>query len=220
MLYRRREDLDGNVSFVIRKPAEGDDLQPDQRRMTVASRLIAYPLRCKHDKEGRLILDSDGNPFPNDYVVYRNNHHIAVYEDFDGRLHEEVVTFKEALDRMLKGRPAIDRDYMKVAGWGFCFSMAINEMFVFPDVTTGFEPGKIDLMDRANLPLISKHLFRVQKISRKDYSFVLHSKASVRTDPAMKNITWKRITSPNLMKGAVKVRLNHLGEIVEVFEAC
>lgn len=36
----------------------------------------------------------------------------------------------------------------------------------------------------------------------------------------MKNITWKRITSPNMMKGAVKVRLNHLGEIVEVFEAC
>lgn len=220
MLYRRREDLDGNVSFVIRKPAEGDDLQPGQMRMTVPSRVLAYPLRWKHDKEGCLILDPDGNPFPNDYVVYRNNHHIAVYEDFDGKLHEEVVTFKEALDRMLKGKPAIDREYMKAAGWGFCFSMVINEMFVFPDETTGFEPDKIDLLDRANLPIISKHLFRVQKISRKDYSFVLHSKASVRTDLAMKNITWKRITSPNLMKGAVKVRLNHLGEIVEVFEAC
>ena len=220
MLYSRREDLDGNVSFVIRKPAEGDDLQLGQKRLTVPSRVPAYPLRWKHDKEGCLILDSDGNPFPNDYVVYRNNHHIAVYEDFDGNLHEEVVTFKEALDRMLKGRPAIDRDYMKAAGWGFCFSMLINEMFVFPDESTGFEPDKLDLMDRANLPLISKHLFRVQKISRKDYSFVLHSKASVRTDLAMKNITWKRITSPNMMKGAVKVRLNHLGEIVEVFDAC
>lgn len=220
MLYRRREDIAGNVSFVIRKPAEGDDLQPGQRRMTVASRVLAYPLRYKHDKEGRLVLDSDGKAFPNDYVVYRNNHHIAVYEDFNGRLHEEVVTFKEALDRMLKGKPAIDRDYMKDAGWGFCFSMVINEMFVFPDETTGFEPGNIDLLDRANLPLISKHLFRVQKISRKDYSFVLHSQTSIRTEPAMKNITWKRITSPNLMKGAVKVRLNHLGEIIEVFEAC
>lgn len=83
MLYRRREDLDGNVSFVIRKRAEGDELQPGQRRMTVPSRVLAYPLRWKHDKEGCLILYPDGNPFPNDYVVYRNNHHIAVYEDFD-----------------------------------------------------------------------------------------------------------------------------------------
>lgn len=76
---------------------------------------------------------------------------------------------------MLKGRPAINREYMKDAGWGFCYSMVINEMFVFPDETAGFDPGRIDPMDRANLPLISKHLYRVQKISRKDYSFVLHS---------------------------------------------
>ena len=219
-IYRRKETADGAVTFVIRKPASGDDLQEGQKKMTVGSRIPAYPLRWKRDKEGRLILDSEGNPIPNDYAIFRNNHHVAVYEDTDGKLHEEVVTFKQALDRRVKGRPAVDRDYNRDAGWGFCYSICINEMFVFPDESAGFEPKAVDLMDRENRPLIGKHLFRVQKLSHKSYSFVLHSNPSLEQDRAMKDITWKRVHSPAGMKGAIKVRLNHLGEIVEVGDVC
>ena len=101
----------------------------------------------------------------------------------------------------------------KVAGAGLSSPAAfssLSRMIILLD----------DLMDRENRPLIGKHLFRVQKLSHKSYSFVLHSNPSLEQDRAMKDITWKRVHSPAGMKGAIKVRLNHLGEIVEVGDVC
>ena len=49
---------------------------------------------------------------------------------------------------------------------------------------------------------------------------MLHCNPLLKQNLAMRDITGKRVHSPAGMKGAIKVRLNHLGEIVEVGDVC
>ena len=117
------------------------------------------------------------------------------------------------------GLPVIDRNYKRDEGWTFLFSMKQNEFFVFPDPETGFDPADYDLMDVANYPLISRHLFRVQKFTTKDYVFRHHLETTVtNNDASLRNITWKRITNLKELAHVVKVRIDHLGNIVHVGE--
>ena len=113
----------------------------------------------------------------------------------------------------------MDKTYNEQQGWKFLFSMKINEMFVFPDAETGFSPKDIDLLDPANAAIISPHLFRVQKLSQKYYVFRHHLETTVtKDDMELRGITWDRITNIQKMADAVKVRVNHLGQIVAVGE--
>ena len=76
----------------------------------------------------------------------------------------------------------------------------------------------IFLKDKENYALISPHLYRVQKLSSGDYYFRHHLETSVEDSKALYGKTWKRIRNPKNLKGAVKVRINHIGEIVAVGE--
>ena len=98
------------------------------------------------------------------------------------------------------------------------FSMKQNEYFVFPNKETGFDPNSIDLLNPVNYPVISKNLFRVQKLTSKDYFFRHHLETSIVDNKALKDITWKRIQNVNGLKGIVKVRIDHLGNIVQTGE--
>ena len=93
--------------------------------------------------------------------------------------------------------------------------MKQNEMFLFP--SEDFNPKEVDLFDDKNLSLISKNLFRVQKIATKDYFFRHHLETNVEDNSALKSITWRREGLSGL-KDIVKVRLNHLGKIVHTGE--
>ena len=177
------------------------------------------PLRSKRDNTGAFIADESGKPLPADYVSTGNNHHVAIYRDAEGNLQEQVVSLLEAVTRVNLGLPVIDKDYKRNEGWTFLFSMKRNECFVFPDPATGFDPADYDLLDVKNYALVSKHLFRVQKFSNKDYWFRHHLETTVNNnDPALRDITWKRIQSLNALNNVVKVRVNHLGNIVHVGE--
>lgn len=153
-----------------------------------------------------------------DFVNPGNNHHVAIYRDANGDLQEKVVSFYEATQRAVRGMPAVDRDYKKEEGWEFLFTMKINEMFVFPNEKTGFDPSKIDLLDLQNYAQISPNLFRVQKLSTKNYVFRHHQETTVNEDKELRDITWKRIQTINNLKGSIKVRVNHIGQIVSVGE--
>ena len=96
--------------------------------------------------------------------------------------------------------------------------MKINEMFVFPDKETDFVPTEVDLTDPKNYSLVSRHLFRVQKLSSRDYCFRHHLETKIEDVKELQDITWKRITSLDNLKGIVKVRINHVGDIVAVGE--
>ena len=189
------------------------------KRVTVTGKNNVEPLHSKRDNTGSLILNDEGEPIPTDYISTGNNHHVAIYRDADGNLQEQVVSLLEAVTRVNLGLPVIDRNYKRDEGWTFLFSMKQNEFFVFPDPETGFDPADYDLMDVANYPLISRHLFRVQKFTTKDYVFRHHLETTVtNNDASLRNITWKRITNLKELAHVVKVRIDHLGNIVHVGE--
>ena len=150
------------------------------------------------DKKGLPILDEDGTPRM--------------------ELEECVVSFYEAVARVSQGLPAVDKEYKREEGWKFLYTMKQNEYFVFPNEATGFDPKEIDLLDPNNYKLISPNLFRVQKLGSKDYTFRHHLETKIDDLKELRNITWKRIQSLSTMTQLVKVRINHIGQIVSVGE--
>ena len=205
------------------------------KRVTITGISNAQALHEKRDKDGNLILDEKGNRIPNDFVNTGNNHHVAIYRkpildkqgchkfDENGNLlfelDERVVSFYEAVARVNEGLPVIDKEYNKSEGWQFLFTMKQNEYFVFPNEATGFNPKEIDLMNPDNYALISPNLFRVQKFSFKNYVFRHHLETSiVDTDSKTKNVTWTDFRSSKGLDKIVKVRVNHIGQIVFVGE--
>ena len=73
-------------------------------------------------------------------------------------------------------------------------------------------------MDSNNYKEISGNLFRVQKLSAKDYVFRHHLETLVEDTKELQEVTWKRVTAISKLSGIVKVRVNHIGQIVAVGE--
>lgn len=188
------------------------------KRVRITGVNVATALHDKRDMQGRLLLDGEGNTLPVDYVSTSNNHHVAIFRDAEGNCQEHIVSFFEAMDRIRQGLPVVDKDYNKDKGWAFLFTMKQNEYFVFPDTQTGFDPQDMDLTNPANYELISPHLFRVQKLATKYYVFRHHLETTVEDVNALRDVTWKRITSLAYIDQIVKVRVNHIGQIVAVGE--
>lgn len=188
------------------------------KRVKIRAAITGVPIRDKRDIEGKTIYDSDGNPVPNDYVETDGNHHSAIFQDADGNLQEHVVTFYEATANAINGQPIVDKFYNYAKGWRFLFTIKQNEFFVFPNAETGFDPHEIDLTDPSNYVLISPNLFRVQNLSKSYYVFRHHLETKVNYAKTLKDVTWKRITSLKNLEGMVKVRIDHIGNIVAVGE--
>ena len=178
----------------------------------------SVPLHVKRDLLGNILKDAEGKALPTDFVNTANNHHVAIFIDSEGCWHEHVVSFFEATASALLGLPIVDKDYKREEGWKFLFSMKQNEYFVLPNEKTGFIPSEIDLMDPKNYALISPNLYRVQKFSSSFYVFRHHLETNVDESNELKETTWKRIQTIKYLDGIVKVRLNHLGNIVAIGE--
>lgn len=185
------------------------------KRVTITGMNNVEALHEKKDHLGNLILDSNGKPIPSDFVSTGNNHHVAIYQDKNGKLEEKVVSFYEAVARVNANLPVVDTTYNQNKGWEFLFTMKQNEMFVFP--SEDFDPKNIDLLDPKNSTQISKHLFRVQKTTSKDYFFRHHLETTVENTKETKDTSWIR-TGLSGLEGIVKVRTNHLGQIVQIGE--
>lgn len=194
---------------------------PDEHSSIIKLGVRANPLTVDEQRNfesGKPVMDEAGKTIPSDFVSTSNNHHVAIYQDTDGNLQEQIVSFYDAVCRINLGLPVIDREYKKDEGWKFLVTMKQNEYFVFPNPETGFNPHDIDLMNPDNYALISPNLYRVQAIATKDYIFRHHLETNVNKIPELRNVTWKRITMINKLKDIVKVRINHIGQIVYVGE--
>lgn len=185
------------------------------KRVTITGVNNVEALHSKKDHLGQEILNEEGDKQAVDFVSTGNNHHVAIYKDKKGKLQEKVVSFFEAVERSNQELPVVDKTYNADKGWEFQFTMKQNEMFVFPN--DDFNVDEIDLMDINNAHKISLHLFRVQKIATKDYSFRHHLETTVEKNNQTKGVTWKRL-GINGIEGIQKIRLNHLGQIVQVGE--
>jgi CRISPR-associated endonuclease Csn1 len=184
------------------------------KRVIVRSKLKdARAIHKKHNNKGEKLLDKEGETQRADYVRTNNNHHVAIYEDAQHELHEVVVSFFDAVDNAIQGKPVINKTYNADKGWHFLFSLQMNDCFVFPDESTSFNPADIDLTAKENYALISPHLFKVQSISEGDYRFRHQYDATKNDNAKLKNMTWKRVRNPNGLKGVVKVRITKIGHI-------
>ena len=188
------------------------------KRVTITGVANAVALHEKKDVSGNCMLNESGHKQPADYVSTSNNHHVAIFKDRDGKLQEHIVSFFEATAIAATGAEVIDRNYKSGEGWQFLFTMKQNEYFVFPNPTTGFDPREIDLMDPDNYAVISPNLFRVQKLSTKNYMFRHHLETIVNDEKLLREVTWKNFRSLEGLDALVKVRVNHLGQIVYVGE--
>jgi len=188
------------------------------KRVTISGVKNAEALHTKKDHIGNEVL-KDGKEQAVDFVSTGNNHHVAIYKDEKGKLQEKAVSFYEAVANVNAGFPIINKEFND---WEFLFTMKQNEMFVFP--AEGFSLSEIDLEDEKNASLISEHLFRVQKIATKNYMFTHHLETIATTGEILKNKkqlsghSYNFIQSTEPLRDIIKVRINHLGQIVQVGE--
>jgi len=184
------------------------------KRVKIKGVNVAQPLHLAHDHLGRIRLDDQLKyPIPKDFVSTGNNHHVAIYRDRQGKLQEKVMSLFEAVERVNQGLPVLDKIYNEGLGWRFEFSMKQNEMFLLP--SDDFNPNEMDLMDPTIYKDISNNLFRVQKIATRNYVFRHHLETTVTNDL---DFTFKQFSSTIHLEGIVKVRVNHIGQIVQIGE--
>jgi CRISPR-associated endonuclease Csn1 len=194
------------------------------KRVTISGVSNAEALHHKKDHLGKFLLDENNNKIPSDFVSTGNNHHVAIYRDAEGNLQDNVISFYEAVERINQKLPVIDKSFNQHIGWKFLFTMKQNECFVFP--SENFDPLEFDLMNPVNNKLISPNLFRVQKFSKliygnsavREYVFRHHFETSVDEKKELKEIAYKNIKSLPYLEKIVKVRINHIGQIVKVGE--
>lgn len=222
ILKKRLEEYGGDANKAFSNLDENPIWLDEERgisikRVTINAGLSEpEPIHEKHDHKGNVILDKDGKAIASDFVQTGNNHHVAIFEDANGKLQEHIVSYYEAMARLNQGLPIIDYDYNVELGWQFRFTMKQNEYFVFP--SKDFNPAEVDLMNPANYVLISPHLFRVQKLTSKDYYFRHHLETMVEDKNELRDITWIRIRNCEGLRNIIKVRVNHIGQIVAVGE--
>lgn len=186
------------------------------KRVKISGVSNVESLHVKRDHFGEPILDKEGKEIPVDFVSTGNNHHVAIYEDQEGNLQEEVVSFYEAVVRKNQDLPIVNKNHP--LGWKFLYTLKQNEFFVFP--SNDFDPNEIDLLDEKNYHLISPNLFRVQKFGSllSGFWFRHHLETKIEVNNVLKGTTYKVIQSANKLSGIVKVRLNHLGKIIHIGE--
>lgn len=140
-------------------------------------------VRCFTGYRDLQALHRNDNGEPIDFVLTRNNHHMAFYKDQDGVLHENTVSLWQAVKRKKAGLPAIITDpaalarilrdknidepallaHLPQSTWSFVTSLQHNEMFIVGMTNENL----IEAVRKKDTRVISAHLYRVQKISRK-----------------------------------------------------
>ncbi len=227
ILQKRLEEFKGNAKEAFSNLDKNPIWQNKEKgicikRVAISGIKNAEALHNKKDHHGKEILNENGQLIPVDFISSGNNHHVAIYKDEKGDLQENIVSFYEAVERVNQGLPIIDKTYNQVVGWQFLFTMKQNEYFIFPSLD--FDPSEIDLLNPVNNKLISSHLFRVQKIATKNYVFNHHLETKavdgelLKTKKSLSEISYFFIQTPSKLKDIIKVRINHIGQIIKVGE--
>ena len=207
-LHEKR-NKDGKIIF-----DEKGNKQPVDFVNTGNNHHVAVYKKPKLDKDRQQLFNENGE---------------AQYE-----LDENVVSFYEATSRAILGLPIIDKEYKKDEGWKFLFTMKQNEYFVFPryDINGNMTFNPLDYDEEwfknpDNYATISPNLFRVQKFSKvkagnryvREYVYRHHLETTVTNNSSvLRGITWQKIQSCEKLGNLVKVRINHIGQIVSVGE--
>ncbi|MCI2228509.1 type II CRISPR RNA-guided endonuclease Cas9 [Polaribacter sp. MSW13] len=140
----------------------------------------------------------------NQYVNPRNNHHVLIYKDFNDNLKEEVVTFWTAIERKRQKQAVFQ---LPKDGKEIISTLQINDLFLL-----GVDENEID-WEKPDNNLLNRYLYRVQKISSKDYNFRKVEASTILNK--IEAIRIKSIPSFQNLK-PIKVKLNSIGKIVKL----
>ena len=141
----------------------------------------------------------------NQHVNPRNNHHVLIYLDYEGNLQEDVVQFWTVVERQMQNAPVYQ---LPENGKEIVTSLEINDMFLLGLTNEEYESVK------GNAEILSKYLFRVQKVSSSYYTFRSHLASiltNVEQELSIRSFgAWVDINP-------IKVEVNQLGEIVKKY---
>jgi len=192
-------------------------------RCYVTQPSVAKAIPIRFDERGRAIT----------FVKSGNNHNLALYRTPQGKLEESIVTFWDAVDRARYGIPLVithPREVMEQvlqrgdipesvlrllppSDWVFVDSLQPDEMVII-----GLSDEELQqALEVQGYRKLSEHLYRVQKVSSRDYWFRYHLETSVADD---KNTSGRipkfhrvRSLSDYEKRNIRKVRVDLLGRI-------
>ena len=149
---------------------------------------VAKAIPIRFDERGRAIT----------FVKSGSNHHLALYRTPHGKLEESIVSFWDAVDRARYGIPLVITHPREVieqvllrgdvpesvlrllppSDWVFVDSLQQDEMVVI-----GLSDKELQrALEVQDYHKLSEHLYRVQKMSSRDYWFRYHLETSVADD--------------------------------------
>ncbi len=192
-------------------------------RCYVTQPSVAKAIPIRFDERGRATT----------FVKSGNNHHLALYRTPHGKLEESIVSFWDAVDRARYGIPLVIMHPREVieqvllrgdvpesvlrllppSDWVFVDSLQQDEMVVI-----GLSDKELQrALEVQDYHKLSEHLYRVQKVSSRDYWFRYHLETSVADD---KNTSGRipkfhrvRSLSDYEKRNIRKVRVDLLGRI-------
>jgi len=197
--------------------------------------ILIKSVRCFTGYTDLQALHKNQKGEPIDFVVTRNNHHIAIYRDEHGKLQENTVSFWDAVKRKQATLPVIikepgivwdeiissgfdDQELLKglpQPGWTYQTSLQQNEMFVF-----GLSEEELEsAIHEKRYSLISKYLYRSQKMSKKssgsiDLWFRHHLETKLDDGAASKDLKkFINVASLGAMNG-LKVKVDNIGRVI------
>lgn len=124
-----------------------------------------------------------------------------LYTDINGNLKEEVVTFWTVIERQNQGQPIFQ---LPLDGQETICTLQINDTFVL-----GLKNEELEVY-RNDRAVLSKYLYRVQKLSGMDYTFRHHLASTLKNEKDEIRIAsldaWKRANP-------VKVHIDEVGNL-------
>lgn len=136
---------------------------------------------------------------PNDYVIEKNNHHMAIYISPDGEYQEKVVTFWEAFERKKSGDNVIRKT--NEAGYKLVMTLMINDLVLVDWEKDELPQTSFEAKD---------YLFRVQTISSGDVRLRHQYESGLENNEALRRIT----SLDQLASRLIKVRSTILGDLI------
>lgn len=197
--------------------------------------IVIKKVRCFTGLSAVQPLRYNKNNEPISFVLTKNNHHVAIYTDENGKYKECIYTFWQAVERSKYRLPLIIKEpqalwneiaqrkdngecfpdslieSLPLKNWTFVESLQANDMFVMDMDDNDFEI----CISTNNYEELGKNLYRVQNISSNDYFLRLHTDTT--TDRINAKLT-KKFLRKNLIgfisSNPHKVTISLLGMII------
>lgn len=204
-----------------------------------AKKIPIISVRCFTGLSAVEVVKKNGSGKAIGFAKPGSNHHIAIYKDADGKIHQHACTFWHAVERKKYKLPVLIRNTQEV--WNTVinqnlpqsfihklppdklqlqYSLQENEMYILDMSTEDFERA----ISSNNKTLLSKHLYLVWSVSFNKYWFKHH--LETKNSELKKTVgarESRRFVEVSSIEGfyklnPIKVKIDYLGTITKIGE--